>query len=253
MPITFNVQHFDSLDSTNKEVLRQAEAGAKEGLVVVANKQTAGKGRLGRSWSTIDDALAMSLLLRPDIKPTKIPQLSLMTAVAVHEALSLFTPHIGIKWPNDLLIFDAKGNAKKVCGILTEMRCKGANTQAVVLGIGINIFEPTQGWAEPLTPIATSLNHQSNGIAQKNDVLQAVLESLATWYACLLTQGFSPILKAWEAAHIATGQSVSVHDGNNYIQGIAQGLAADGTLRLLVNGVEQRIIAGDVSLMENNR
>lgn len=251
MPITFNIQHFDSLDSTNKEVLRQAESGAKEGLVVVANQQTDGKGRLGRTWLTIDDALAMSVLLRPDIQPAKIPQLSLMTAVAVHEALSLFTYNISIKWPNDLLIVDARFNTKKVCGILTEMRCKNAQTEAVVLGIGINIFEPEQGWTETIKTPATSLNQHSKNIAQKNDVLQAILESLGAWYVCFLDEGFSPIQKAWEAAHIATNQTVSVHDGTTYIQGIAQGLADDGTLRLLVNGREQRIIAGDVALMEN--
>ena len=84
----------------------------------------------------------------------------------------------------------------------------------------------------------------------KTHVLQAVLESLDTWYTRFLNEGFSPIHQAWWHAHVASGKKVSVYDGNTYIEGIAQALGEDGTLRLLVNGVEQSIIAGDVSLMD---
>lgn len=243
MPIHFNIQHFDSLDSTNKEVLRQAEHGASEGLVIVAETQSDGKGRLGRTWLTIEHALAMSVLLRPNIKPADVPKLSLVTAVAVHEALALFVPQVGIKWPNDLLI-----DGKKVSGILTEMRGEGGKVNAVVVGMGINVFEPKQGWDASITSPPTSLNNTSTIKVTKSDVLQAVLESLDLWYTRFLEEGFAPVHQAWEAAHIATGKTVSVHDGNTYIQGIALGLANDGALRLLVNGVEQSIIAGDVSI-----
>lgn len=241
----FHIQHFDSLDSTNKEVLRQARTGAKEGLVIVANVQTDGKGRLGRTWDTIDHALAMSVLLRPNIPTANIPQLSLLTAVALHEALSLFVPHIGIKWPNDLLIHE-----KKVCGILTEMQ-QDKDGIAVVLGMGINIHEPKQGWADNMRTPPTSLNQHSQQNIHKDMVLQAILESLDIWYARFLNQGFPPIQQAWQRAHLANGKAVSVHDGNSYIQGTALGLAEDGALRLLVNGQEQRIIAGDVIHMES--
>ncbi|MDX8382854.1 MAG: biotin--[acetyl-CoA-carboxylase] ligase, partial [Ghiorsea sp.] len=228
-----------------KEALRQAENGANEGLVIVAEAQTAGKGRLGRKWHTIDHALAMTVLLRPDLKPVDVPKLSLVTAVALHDALSSFAPEIGIKWPNDLLI-----HGKKISGILTEMRCKQQQVQAVVLGIGININAPQHGWAADITHPAVDLQSVSSFPVDKTMVLQAVLESLDKWYTCFLQQGFAPIRQAWWAAHLASGKQVSVYDGERYIQGIAHALAEDGALSLLVNGVEQRIIAGDVSILE---
>lgn len=245
MALHFNIQHFESLDSTNKEVLRQAKDGAQEGLTIVAEQQSHGKGRLGRKWETVDHALAMSVLLRPSIDTTKVSQLSLVSAVAAHEALSLFAPQTRIKWPNDLLI-----DGKKVCGILTEMQ-QSKHGLAVVVGMGINVSEPASGWAKDMRTPPTHLHAYSQHNISKDDVLQAILESLNTWYSRFIQDGFFPIRHAWEKAHIANGQTVSVHDGNTYIQGIALGLADDGALRLLVNGEEQRIIAGDVSLMES--
>ena len=242
--LNFNIQHFESLDSTNKEVLRQAAQGAQEGLTIVAEQQTKGKGRLGRTWETVDHALAMSVLLRPQIDAATVSQLSLVSVVAAHEALALFAPQTRIKWPNDLLI-----DGKKVCGILTEMQ-QGKHGLAVVVGLGINVSEPKCGWAKNMRTPPTSINAFSQRNILKDDVLQAILESLNTWYHRFVQDGFTPVLEAWEKAHVANGQTVSVHDGNSYIQGIALGLADGGALRLLVNGEEQRIIAGDVSLME---
>jgi len=169
----------------------------------------------------------------------------LMSAVAAYEALALFASQARIKWPNDLLV-----DGKKVCGILTEMQ-QDKHGLAVVVGLGINVSEPKSGWAKDMRTPPTSLNVYCPHNVHKDDVLQAVLESLNTWYHRFLQHGFASIQTAWEKAHIANGQTVSVHDGNTYIQGIALGLAEDGALRLLVNGEEQRIIAGDVSMMAN--
>jgi len=243
MPIHFNIQHFETLDSTNKEAMRQAVTGADEGLVIVAEEQTEGRGRLGRKWHTVADALAMSLLLRPDILPAEVPKMSLLTAVALHEALSEFAPDIGIKWPNDLLI-----DGKKVSGILTEMRCEKNQPPAVILGMGINLSKPESGWPEDISQLCTDLETATGKNINKEEVLQGVLASLDTWYTRFLEEGFAPIHQAWWKAHVASGKTVRVFDGDTYIEGIAFALADDGALRLLVNGVEQRIIAGDVSL-----
>ena len=241
----FSIQYFDSLDSTNQEALRQAKKGAKEGLTIVANSQTHGKGRLGRAWQTVPDALALSMVLRPDIDAMDAPQFSLLAAVATHQALALFTPKVGIKWPNDLLI-----EGKKVCGILTEMQ-SSAHGIAVILGIGINIHTPQVGWEGDMRTPPASLNDYCSPPVQRDDVLHALLESIHEYYTLWQTQGFSPICQAWEKAHVANQKEVSVFDGKAYIQGLALGLADDGSLRLLVNGKEERIIAGDVSLMES--
>lgn len=243
--IPYHIQYFDTLDSSNKEVLRQAEAGADEGLVVITKEQTNGKGRLGRTWHTIDHALAMSILLRPEMHTTEVSKLSLVAAVALHEALASFAPSIGIKWPNDLLI-----DGKKVSGILTEMRCEGTRVKSVVLGLGINISPPQQGWPKDIQQPATDLESVAGKSISKDAVVAAVLTSIDAWYQRFLHEGFTPIHQAWWRAHIASGEVVSVFDGNRYIQGIAHALDEDGALILLVNGVEQRIIAGDVSLMD---
>ncbi len=245
MSLQFNIQHFETLDSTNKEAMRQAMSGATEGLVVVSKEQTDGRGRLGRKWHTLHQALAMTVLLKPDIHPTDVPKMSLLTAVALHEALSAFTPDIGIKWPNDLLI-----HGKKVSGILTEMRCDKDKVSAVTLGIGVNLAPPEQGWPKDINQAATDLSTASHKQVSREDVLNAILTSLNSWYSHFRDDGFAPVHKAWWDAHIASGKTVRVHDGNSYIEGIAHALADDGALRLLVNGAEQRIIAGDVSLSD---
>lgn len=241
----YQIQHFDTLDSTNQEAMRQAMNGAHEGLVVVAKTQTAGKGRLGRTWHTINQALAMTILLRPNIQARDVPKMSLLAAVAAHEALSFFVPEVGIKWPNDLLI-----HGKKVSGILTEMHCDKTNVKAVAIGLGINISRPETMWPKDIQQAATDLSTAAGKIIHKEDVLTAVLESLDVWYSRFLQEGFFSIHQAWWNAHIASGEKVRVFDGNGYIEGIAMALAKDGALCLLVNGKEQRIIAGDVSLMD---
>jgi len=243
--MNFHIQHFDTLDSTNKEALRQAENGAHEGLVIVAEQQSAGKGRLGRTWHTIDHALAMTVLLRPDISAMDAPKMALLAAVALHEALVQFAPHIRIKWPNDLLI-----DGKKVSGILTEMRYHQQHVKALIIGMGINIDAP-EHWDKNMRTPPTSLNEHHAYRLRKDDVLQAILAALDGWYARFKDEGFAPVRQAWWAAHVASGKRVSVHDGERYIEGIATGLADNGALRLLVNGQEQLIMAGDVSLLEN--
>ena len=247
MPIQFTIRHFDEVDSTNKEALRQAALGAAEGLVIVSQHQTAGRGRMGRTWLTMPQSLAMTVLLRPKLVPTEIPKLSLLTAVALHEALKPFASEIGIKWPNDLLI-----QGKKVSGILTEMRCDRNEVTAAILGIGINLAPPETGWPDEIAQPATDLTSHCTKPVLRDEVLESVLLSIAQWYDRFLTEGFAPVRNAWWQAHIASGKQVRVHDGNDYIHGIAHALAEDGALRLLVNGQEQRIIAGDVSLMDES-
>jgi len=119
-----------------------------------------------------------------------------------------------------------------------------------VLGMGVNIHPPKAGWPKDILQPATDLNTASQQHINKDEVISSILEQLDIWYARFLTEGFAPIKEAWWAAHVASGKEVRVFDGNSYIQGIAHALADDGALRLLVNGVEQRIIAGDVSLLD---
>jgi len=230
--------------STNKDAMQQAETGAPEGLVIFANKQTSGKGRLGRTWHTMPESLAASVLLRPDLPPEQVPQLSLLTAVALHDALSRYCPDIRIKWPNDLLY-----HGSKVAGILTEMRAEPGRVHAVVLGFGINLAAPANGWPIDIDKPATDLTSISAAQISKTGIAVAVLHALDAWYDIWLTEGFAPVHRAWWQAHAASGAKVSVYDGRKYIEGIASALDDDGALLLETPSGIQRIIAGDLELL----
>jgi len=230
--------------STNQDAMQQADAGAQEGLVIFANKQSHGKGRLGRTWHTMPDSLAASVLLRPDLPPEQVPQLSLLTAVALHDALSSYNPDIRIKWPNDLLYQGAK-----VAGILTEMRAEPGCVHAVVLGFGINLIAPADGWPIDIDKPAIDLGSISPSAISKLKLATAILNALDFWYDIYLKDGFAPVHRVWWQAHAASGARVSVYDGRQYIEGIASALDDDGALLLQTASGVQRIIAGDLELL----
>lgn len=237
----------DEADSTNREVMQRAESGAEEGLVVIAQKQNAGRGRLGRSWFTsAENSLAMSVLLRPAMSPEHVPQLSLVTAVAIQRALSGFAPQVRIKWPNDLLAGGAK-----LAGILTEMRAEPGRVHAVVLGIGINISKPAGGWPKTITQGVTDLTSAAGRDISRSDVAVSVIEALDDCYEEYLAHGFERIRQWWWEAHAASGQSVRAHGENGYVEGIAEALDEDGALLLRVDGEIRRFVAGDIELIDN--
>jgi len=230
--------------STNQDAMQQAGEGAEEGLVIFANRQHHGKGRLGRTWYTLSESLAASILLRPDLPPEQVPQLSLLTAVALHEVLSRYAPDIRIKWPNDLL-----HHGKKVAGILTEMRAEPGSVHAVVLGFGINLAAPADGWPSDINKPATDLATISTSSVSKTELAIAILNTLDQWYDIYLQHGFAPVHRAWWQAHAASGTRVSVYDGRQYIKGIATALDDDGALLLDTGNGIRRIIAGDLELL----
>ena len=244
------------LDSTNREVMRQAEAGADEGLVVCADTQTQGRGRLGRSWTTLNDALAMSVLLRPLVSPVVVPELSLLTAVAVQQGLMqscdgiVTDKDVCIKWPNDLVV-----NGEKIAGILTEMRAEPQCVQAVVVGIGVNMQPPKGGWEQATTWLAddSGTTRRATDIAtwaasqmSRLTVATHILQALDAWYGHWQEEGFGVVREAWWRVHVASGQEVRVYDGDTYIEGIAEALDDDGALLLRTAKGVQRIISGDL-------
>ena len=239
------VMVFDEIDSTNREAMRQAESGAEEGLVIIADHQTEGRGRLGRSWFTAgEDALALSTLLRPEMMPEHVPQLSLLTAVALHRALVKHVPDIRIKWPNDLLVHGAK-----IAGILTEMRGEPGHVHAVVLGIGLNIRKPQQGWPKEIPQAVTDLTTASGQPVSRLRIAAELIEALDTCYDEYLNHGFARIREWWWEAHAASGQMVRAHGHSGYVEGIAEALDEDGALLMRVDGGLQRFVAGDIELI----
>ncbi len=241
----------DETDSTNREVMRQAESGADEGLIVIADFQTQGRGRLGRSWHTAGhDSLAISILLRPNISPEQVPQLSLLTAVALQRALALHAPETRIKWPNDLLLHGAK-----IAGILTEMRAEPGQVHAVVLGIGLNVQKPANGWPKEITQKVTDLCSSSGKHVSRLTIASEIIQAIDDYYDMYIKHGFAPVRKLWWDAHAASGQLVRAHHGNDrdggYVEGIAEALDEDGALLLRVGDKLQRFIAGDLELIDN--
>src|SRR5688572_8392446 len=148
--MNFTILTFDILDSTNTEALKQAKLGAEEGLCIVARQQTAGRGRYGRPWVSERDAgVYMSIVLRPKLEMHELPSITLMSGVAVHDALSEFGIKPDIKWVNDVLVID-----RKIAGILAETT-ETSDGVAVVAGIGINLT--SRNFPPDLVPTATSI------------------------------------------------------------------------------------------------
>ncbi|MDQ6973805.1 MAG: biotin--[acetyl-CoA-carboxylase] ligase [Mariprofundaceae bacterium] len=237
------LEYFETIDSTNREAMRQLEVGVESGTVIIAQQQSSGRGRLGRVWHSMKDGLAMSIILRPDVAAEKVSQLSLVTAVALHQALIHYTPDIRLKWPNDLLIHGAK-----VSGILTEIQMTSKHVDGVVIGLGVNVKAPPMGWPDDIEQRATDLQSHAIQTVSRSSCAIDILQSLDKWYETYLQQGFSPIRKAWWQAHIASQKNIRVFDGKDYIQGIAIGLDQDGALLLDVQGHVQRLMAGEVFL-----
>jgi BirA family biotin operon repressor/biotin-[acetyl-CoA-carboxylase] ligase len=231
--------------STNDLVSELAAAGAAHGTVVVADQQTSGRGRLGRSWhSPAGENLYLSLLLRPELRPSQAPPLSLATGVAVAEALaeSLTAPPT-VKWPNDLMC-----SGRKVAGILVEMNAELDRIRHVIIGVGVNVN--TQQFPRTLRQLATSMAIEQGAPLSRVEVLAALLPQLELWIDRLIEQGPAPVIKRW--LHFADwlGQGVQVRTGKQVIEGVAVGLDPTGALMLVDRRGRQRtIVAGDVSLV----
>lgn len=243
------VVYRESVGSTNDLVKEMARQGAPEGLVVLADEQTAGRGRLGRSWTTPrGSALAMSVLLRPSFPPHQAPRVTLAAAVAVAEAVIAVTNlPVGIKWPNDLLL-----NGRKFCGILTEMEAEQESIRYLVCGIGINVNLQEQELPPEVRATATSLRAERGGEALPRATLaRAVLERLESAYDLLLAERYAELLDRWRRLTVTLGRPVTVAavDGSSSLSGLAEEIDPDGALLVRTPGGQLvRVVAGEVTL-----
>jgi BirA family biotin operon repressor/biotin-[acetyl-CoA-carboxylase] ligase len=238
------ILRFDSLPSTNLEAARRASEGALEGLCIVSREQTAGRGRLARRWVSPKDAgLYFSILFRPQFPQSEWPMLTLMAAVAVHEALlDACAVEADIKWPNDLLV-----NEKKICGILAET-VETSSGRAVVVGIGINLTNHSHPEASELEAIAVET--VTGRSEQVEVVLTALIADLAKYYGVLNEPGGREIIiEAWcERSSYAEGKVVSLTDSEGSFVGTTRGLECDGALRVETYDGKIRLVrAGDVT------
>lgn len=238
----------EEIDSTNTEAKRQALEADNHGLLVIAEEQSAGRGRRGRNWdSQKGTGIFMSLLLRPkdDFAPDRASMLTLVAALATAEAIERVTGHdAGIKWPNDIVV-----NNKKVCGILTEMSADNDGICYVVIGIGINVNTTT--FPEEIKNTATSLLLEQSGRIDRNCLVAAVLEKLEFYYEQFLEcQDLSFLLENYNKKLVNFDRQVKVlgSDGETEFTGIAKGIKKEGELLVETENGLVEVCSGEVSV-----
>jgi BirA family biotin operon repressor/biotin-[acetyl-CoA-carboxylase] ligase len=237
-------QHAMRVDSTNRLAREAALAGAPHGSIVVAEEQTAGRGRLGRSWaSPPGTGIYASLICRPQLAPETMPLLTLLTAVSACEAITQTTGAVTtIKWPNDLLL-----NGGKLAGILTEMTGDADALSVVIIGIGINVNTPVaQLPVRPIYP-ATSLLAETGRRTERADLLAAFLERFEEWYGLLARGDAAAIVERWSELSGIIGQELSVQQVSGLIAGTVTAVDPSGALRLRdAAGNSRLVVSGDV-------
>jgi BirA family biotin operon repressor/biotin-[acetyl-CoA-carboxylase] ligase len=219
-----------------------AKKGTAEGTVIIADMQTAGRGRLDRAWLSPKGSLAISLILKPSLD--NLPQLVMIASLAVVRAIKKVTGlETRIKWPNDVLI---KG--KKVCGILIESEVKGDRINFAVIGIGINAnFDPLT--FPEISDIATSLSHELAAEVSKAELASALLSELEQLY--LEAQAGAPVHREWQENMEMLGRWIQVKTGETVEHGKAETVTRDGSLVLRrADGSLAEIVAGDVTVIK---
>jgi len=234
----------DEADSTNLQACRLGDEGADDGLVVIADRQSSGKGRMGRRWESPGGVnLYASILLRPPVLPFEAPKLTFLSAVAVCRAIKNCTGlQPTVKWPNDILL-----NGAKVAGLLNEMSSETDQVHYVVLGIGVNLNMRAEQFPDDLRYPATSLAIATDKAVSRLAFTRSLLQELDGLYQTYLEQGSVPIFAAWTELCDLTGKRVQVDCNNLLIEGTMVGLGDDGALLVRTSaGKIESIYAGDV-------
>ncbi len=225
------------LGSTNDLARLLSDAGLAEGTVVVARTQTRGRGRHGRVWTSPPGGLWCSIVLRP-ARDAGWGRLSLAMAVAAAEAIDAAAGvQSAIRWPNDIVI-----GGRKVAGILLE-----AARDAIIVGIGINANVPADALPDALRAASVSLHEVAGRAVDPTGLLDGLLACAASWYALWIAGG-PQVMSAWTARDAMRGRRVATGSGGVRVEGIAEGVDADGALRVrLAGGGVHRVVAGDLA------
>ncbi len=238
------IHHFFKTDSTNTVAVRLGQDDEPHGALVIAEEQTAGRGRAGRSWlSEKTSGIYASVLLRPTLSPMHAPLLTLMAGLAVRDAVAEQTGLApDIRWPNDLLL-----NGKKFCGILTEMHAEPDRVRYVVIGIGLNVNQ-TRLPAE-IEKLATSLHLETGRAHSRLELLIRLLRLLDRYYNQFVREGAAPILARFaQVSSYAQGKRVRITTATETFTGTTAGLEPSGLLRVARDdGRIEPVIAGDVA------
>jgi BirA family biotin operon repressor/biotin-[acetyl-CoA-carboxylase] ligase len=241
-----DIRVFEQTTSTNDVIEKLAHDGVKEGVVVFAESQTKGRGRLGRAWtSPLRKGLWFSVLLRPDLRPQETTQLTVAAATALWRAIHNETGlRPEIKWPNDLLL-----RGRKVTGILTELTAELDRVKHVILGIGVDVNLNAGDFPSELRKLATSLKIESGKLVSRSDLAVEILRELDRAYARVCAGDFAAVADEWEEHCTTLGRNVTIQIGDRRIRGRAESLSEDGALLLRTeHGHLERITGGDVTV-----
>ncbi len=235
----------EELASTNDLARVLADEGAAHGEVVIAERQTAGRGRRGRVWlSPPRRNLYLSVVLRPDLPPQRASELTLVASVALCDVIREAGVEAGIKWPNDLLAGD-----RKVAGILTEMAAEPDAVQWVVLGVGVNLNARPEDFPDDLRARATSLAIERGQPVPRALFAAALLARLEEWIDRHADEGFGPVRRAWVERSVTLGRRVEAEVEGRLVEGVADDLDASGALLVRTAGGVVRVVAGDVQIL----
>lgn len=232
---------FPTTDSTNRVALDMGRKGAPHGQIVLAETQTAGRGRLGRAWtSPAGKGIYLSVILRPKLELSQVSKLTLAAAVAAAETLeAIGVGGVQIKWPNDIVI---KGKGRKISGILTEMIAEADRVECIVLGIGINVNTP----ASDLPAHATSLKLETGKSYDRSALTADLLNRLEERLGQVTGRAWDTTRAAWNKRSAVKGKSVKVTTLSEAVQGTAQGIDPSGALLIKTRDGIKKIYSGDV-------
>jgi BirA family biotin operon repressor/biotin-[acetyl-CoA-carboxylase] ligase len=234
----------DQTDSTNAEARRRAEAGEAGPVWIAARLQSEGRGRRGRRWEDARDNLASTLLVTIDRCPAEAAQLTFVAALAVADFLDRYVPPalVTIKWPNDVLL-----DGRKASGILIESGKSDQGGLWMAIGIGINLATAPQGTERPATSVCEHLRHDVAAVPALEEATQVLAQCFSVWFERWSRLGFTPILDAWVVRTPGLFGPCTARLTNEVFVGTADGVEADGALRLrLADGSLKVISAGDV-------
>ncbi len=234
----------DNIQSTNSYAFKLALAGRPEGTCVIAETQQGGKGRLNRVWfSPPGKNLYLSVILKPQIHPSRIYPVTFLSSLAVYDTIKMITGiSPTLKWPNDVLI-----NEKKVCGTLIELSTEADMVGFVIVGIGLNINMKANEIDDTIKNKATSLYIETKKIFERASVCGMLLSNFDKYYSVFRKAGEQEICNIWEKTAQIKGKQLEINQMGEIYKGIAQGVDSSGAIILDIKGQKKRIIAGDVS------
>jgi BirA family biotin operon repressor/biotin-[acetyl-CoA-carboxylase] ligase len=236
---------YEEIGSTSDRAKELAEEGAEHGEVVIAESQTAGRGRRGRVWvSPPRRNLYFSVVLRPELPPSRAPELTLVASLAICDALRQAGVPAGIKWPNDVLV-----SGRKIAGVLTELAAEPERVHWVVVGAGVNVNARREDFPDDLRDQATSVLIERGQPAPRALLAAACFTALEDWLDRHAEEGFAPIRDAWRTRSVTLGREVVVHEGGRELTGVAEDIDDAGALLVRGRAGVERILAGDVTLV----